>query len=148
MLKDDSMNTSQIGNIGESKTLCELTKLGVPCYIPFGDGNTSDLIADFNGKLNRIQVKTTNSLSENGVMEWKITRQEGYHGNRVTYDLNSIDFFALYCVENDILCFVPFDNNFPSSTISIRPDDYNGIRKNCMRFASDFSINKIINAIS
>ena len=140
------MNTSQTGNVGESKTLFELTKLGVPCYVPFGDGNTSDLIADFNGKLNRIQVKTTNCLSDNGAMEWKTTRQEGYHGNRVAYDYNLIDFFALYCIENDILCLIPFDNNCPSSTISIRPDDYNGIRKNCMRFASDFSIDKIINA--
>lgn len=39
------MNSSQLGNIGEVRVLSEFTKLGIPCYIPFGDGNTVDLIA-------------------------------------------------------------------------------------------------------
>ena len=48
------MNTSQLGNIGEVRVLSEFVKLGVPCYLPYGDGNRYDLIADFNGKLNKI----------------------------------------------------------------------------------------------
>jgi hypothetical protein len=39
------MTTSQLGNIGESRVLSEFIKLGVPCFIPYGDGNTIDLIA-------------------------------------------------------------------------------------------------------
>ena len=78
-------------------------------------------------------------------MEWKTTRQEGYHGNRVTYSTNDVDYFAFYCIETDIVCLVPFDENFPVSTLSIRLDDYTGKRLSTMRFASDFSVEKIIN---
>ena len=105
------MTTSQLGNIGEARVLSEFVKLGVPCYIPYGDGNTADLIAQFNNKLNRIQIKTTTSLNKAGAMEWKVTRQEGYHGNRVQYNVNDIDYFAFYCLETDIVCLVPFDEN-------------------------------------
>jgi hypothetical protein len=39
------MTTSQLGNIGECRVLSEFAKLGVPCFLPYGDGNTIDLIA-------------------------------------------------------------------------------------------------------
>lgn len=138
------MNSSQLGNIGESRVLSEFLKLGIPCYIPFGDGNTADLIAQFNNKLNRIQVKTTKSLNSSGAMEWKVTRQEGYHGNRVQYNVEDIDYFAFYCLETDIVCLVPFDENFPKSTISIRLDTYEGNRLSTMRFVKDYQISKFI----
>ena len=137
------MNTSQIGNVGESRVLFEFTRLGIPCYLPYGDGNACDLIADFNGKLNRIQIKTTQNVQSDGSMIWKTTRQEGYHGNRATYDLNSLDYFAFYCVENDVVCLVPFDSSTPNTSIKIRPDNYLGTRTKVMHFVSDFSFEKI-----
>ena len=57
-------------------------------------------------------------------MEWAVTRQEGFHGNRVQYNVEDIDYFAFYCLETDIVCIVLFDENFPTSGISIRLDDY------------------------
>lgn len=138
------MTTTQKGNIGEVRVLSEFVKLGIQCYLPYGDGSTVDLIAEFNGKLNRIQIKTTQKIGSSGAMEWKVTKQEGYHGSRVNYNLNDIDYFAFYCIETDIVCLVPYDENFPKSTISIRLDDYEGVRLNTMRFVSDYSINKFI----
>lgn len=139
------MNTSQLGNIGEARVLSEFTKLGIPCYLPYGAGNTADLIAEFNNKLNKIQIKTTSSLNKAGAMEWKVTRQEGYHGNKINYKKEDIDYFAFYCLETDIVCLVPFDENFPNATLSIRLDDYNGRKLSTMRFAKDY---QIINFIS
>lgn len=141
------MTTNQKGNLGEVRVLSEFVKLGIPCYLPYGDGSGVDLIADFGGKLNRIQVKTTETLNKAGAMEWKTTRQEGYHGNRVTYSLNDIDYFAFYCIETDIVCLVPFDKNFPASTLSIRLDNYEGKRLSTMRFASDYSVQHIVNQV-
>lgn len=46
-------------NIGEAKALAKFVELQIPVYIPFGDNEKSDLIADFNGKLNKVQVKTS-----------------------------------------------------------------------------------------
>ena len=139
------MTTNEIGNIGEVKVLAEFVKLGIPCYLPYGDGNKVDLIADFGGKLNRIQIKTCEHLNKAGAMEWKVTRQDGYHGNRAIYNFSDIDYFAFYCLETDIVCLVPFDNNFPTTTISIRLDNFNGTKLKTMRFASDYSVKNIVN---
>ena len=49
------MNTKSIGNICEAKVLCKFIELGIPVYVPFGDNEEADLIAEFNGKLNKIQ---------------------------------------------------------------------------------------------
>ena len=139
------MTTNEKGNLGEARVLTEFVKLGIQCYLPYGDASHVDLIAEFNGKLNRIQVKTTEYLNRAGAMEWKVTKQEGYHGNRVNYSVDEIDYFAFYCIETDIVCLVPFDENFPTSTLSIRLDDYQGKRLSTMRFASDYSVKNIIN---
>lgn len=138
------MTTTQKGNLGEVRVLSEFLKLGIQCYLPYGDGSNVDLIADFGGKLNRIQVKTCEALNKAGAMEWKTTRQDGYHGSRTVYDLEDIDYFAFYCIETDIVCLVPYNNDFPASTISIRLDDYSGRRLSTMRFASDYSVAKIV----
>lgn len=79
-------------------------------------------------------------------MEWKVTRQDGYHGNKIQYNKNDIDYFAFYCVETDIVCLIPFDDNFPTSTLSIRLDDYNGKRLSTMRFAHDCQIVNYVNS--
>ena len=145
ILGSDSTNTSQLGNIGESRVLYEFVKNNIPCYLPYGDGSTADLVAEFNGKLNRIQIKTTETLNKLGAMEWHVTKQNGYHGSRTIYDINTIDYFAFYCIETDIVCLVPYTENFPSQTISIRLDDFQGRRLKTMRFASEYSVQTIAN---
>ena len=138
------MNTSQIGNIGEAKALCKFVELGVPVYIPFGDGYEIDMIAIFNGKANRIQIKTTELVHNDSLMHWRTTKQDGYHGSKTKYDNNSVDYFVFYCIESDTLCLIPFED-IQSETISIRLDSYSGVRLSTMRFANDYRFEKIIN---
>lgn len=142
------MDTTLLGNIGESRVLYELVKHGIQCYLPYGDGSTVDLIADFHGQLNKIQIKTTEKLNNAKAMEWRITRQEGYHGNRVSYQPGTIDYFALYCLETDIVCLISFDEVAHRSTISIRPGDYKGTRRSNMRFSEDYTVEKVIRSRS
>ena len=66
------MNTKSIGNIGEAKVLCKFVELGIPVYLSFGDNEKADLIAEFNGKLNKIQVKTS-LKAEDGTMKFDLT---------------------------------------------------------------------------
>ena len=101
------MNTSQLGNIGEVNTLRILVEHNIPVYTSFGDGNEVDLIAIINNKCVKIQVKTTEKIHNNTLMVWKLGKQVGFHGSKVPYDEQSIDYFALYCIENNTLCFVP-----------------------------------------
>ena len=53
------VNTKRYGNIGEAMAISLFVKHGIPIAIPFGDNEKYDLIAEFNGKLNKIQVKTS-----------------------------------------------------------------------------------------
>lgn len=48
------MNSKDKGNIGEAIVLAEFTKRQIQVAIPFGDNARYDLIAEFNGKLNKI----------------------------------------------------------------------------------------------
>ena len=50
-------NTSNIGNVGQAYVIAKFIELGIPTYLPIGEGYPTDLIADFNGKLNKIQCK-------------------------------------------------------------------------------------------
>lgn len=57
------MNSKRIGNIGEAKALAKFVELGIPVYIPFGDNESADLIAEFNGKLNKIQFRVVKTAT-------------------------------------------------------------------------------------
>lgn len=138
-----SRNTSALGNIGQVKTLSKFVELGVPVFTPFGEGYTADLIADFNGKLNRIQVKTTESLHDDTYMLWKITRQNGFHGDKKKYTKEEVDYFALYCIETDILCLVPIEKA-QTYEITIRLDSYEGVRTKVMKFVSEYKFENFI----
>ena len=136
-------NTTLIGNVGLAKTIAKFVELDVPVYTPFGEGYITDIVADFNGKLNRIQIKTTENLHDDSYMVWKITHQEGFHGRKVKYTKEEVDYFALYCIETNVLCLVPFDNA-KTNEIVIRLDSYEGIRTKVMRFVSEYKFENFI----
>ena len=49
-------NTTNLGNIGQAYVIAKFVELGIPVYTPIGEGYPTDLIADFKGKLNKIQI--------------------------------------------------------------------------------------------
>lgn len=114
------MQTKQLGNIGEAKTLWKFISLGVPVYIPFGDNEKSDLIAEFGGKLNKIQVKTSEKLEDDRfiVSLESSTVHNGINYHHV-YNHDEIDYFALYNLESDILMLVPINKLENRRTITI-----------------------------
>lgn len=140
------MNTSQLGNIGEVNTLRILVENNIPAYIPYGDGNEVDLIAIIKNKCIKIQIKTTEKVHDGTLMTWKLGKQVGFHGTKIQYDEQAIDYFALYCVENNTLCFVPNTDTIPMQ-YSIRTDDYDGVRINTMHFVSQFTLETMITNI-
>ena len=116
------MNTKQIGNIGEIKTIAKFIELGIPVYLPFGYNEKSDLIAEFNGKLNKIQVKTS-LKAEEGKMIFSLVSSTIHRKNGVKhiYTNEEIDYFALYNIERDSLMLVSVnDPDIPATSITIR----------------------------
>lgn len=104
------MNSKRLGNIGEAKTLAKFVELEVPVFQPFGDVEKCDLVADFNGKLNRIQVKTSEKFEDSyfvvSLNSSTIRHQKDY---KHTYSSEEIDYFSIYNLESDTLLLVPIE---------------------------------------
>ena len=136
-------NTTNVGNIGQAFVIAKFIELGIPVYTPMGEGYPTDLIADFKGKLNRIQVKTTENLHDDSYMTWKITHQQGFHGNRIKYTKEEVDYFALYCLETKGLYLVPYDKA-KTNELVIRLDSYEGVRTKVMKFESEYKFENFV----
>ena len=104
------MNSKRLGNIGEAKAISKFVEMQIPVYIPFGDVEKSDLVADFNGKLNRIQVKTCEKFKNNsftvGLRSSTIRHQKNYSHK---YNKSEIDYFVVYNISSDTLLMFPIE---------------------------------------
>lgn len=59
MLFDNCRTTTEQGNIGEAYAIAYFTKMGTAVSKPLFINSDYDLIIDTNGKLERVQIKTT-----------------------------------------------------------------------------------------
>lgn len=138
------MNSKRIGNIGEAKVLAKFVEMGIPIYIPFGDDEKADLIAEFDGKLNKIQVKTS-IKSKNGCSVFDLTSSTAHrtNGERRKYLNSEIDYFALYSLDRDKIYLMKVPDN-PMSAITIRFEDTKSGMKSRVNYESDFLIENVL----
>ena len=141
------MNTKDIGDIGEAVTLSELIKLQISVYLPFGENSPCDLIADFNGKLNRIQVKTSKEVKD-GKIVWNLVSSTTKKGSNVNhkYDNTEIDYFALYNIESNLLLLFPVDK--PRASITFTYPFVYCKTASSNRNWEDYTIDKIIRRVT
>lgn len=138
------MDTKRIGNIGEAKTLAKFVELGVPVFLPFGDNERFDLIAEFNNKFNRIQVKTSIKASD-GKMKFDLTSSTVHRKNGVKhfYNENEIDYFACYNVERNKLFLIPVDQT-PETSITIRYEYPKNNQLSGVKFENDYLLENVV----
>lgn len=138
------MNSKRIGNIGEAKVLAKFVEMGIPIYIPFGDDEKADLIAEFDGKLNKIQVKTS-IKSKNGCSIFDLTSSTAHrtNGERRKYLNSEIDYFALYSLDRDKIYLMKVPDN-PMSAITIRFEDTKSGMKSRVNYEYDFLIENVL----
>lgn len=101
------MNTKQKGNIGESRILYEFTRYQIQVAIPYGDNARYDLIAEFDGRQNRIQIKYCDQKIINNSICCPCASSKNHTTNkrRDTYT-NDVDYMAFYIVSWDACCLV------------------------------------------
>lgn len=112
-------NSRTVGNIGESIAVSEFVKRELPVFLPFGQNTPVDILVYLNEKFLKIQVKTTEEV-KNGVMEFDISRTNGFTGRRKTYEKNEVDYFFLYCVENDFRGLISYEDLNSRYSLRIR----------------------------
>jgi DNA invertase Pin-like site-specific DNA recombinase len=91
----------KVGTIGEAKTLAKLSEYGIDCYLPFNEDTKSDIVADINGTLTRIQIKTSNRIVHNSLIV-KIQQS----GNHEAYLAKDVDYFVIYNMIDDELYMI------------------------------------------
>jgi len=92
------MHTKDVGNISEAKLISRFLELRYTVAVVFGDNARYDLIIDKAGILNKIQCKTGRIKGDNIVFN---TASVSPFTNQSNYYYGEIDFFAVYCPDND-----------------------------------------------
>ena len=139
------MNSKDKGNIGEALALAEFIKYGIAVAITYGDNARYDLVADFNGKLNKIQVKYCNQkISENNSIVCPCASSTNHTTNKhyTTYE-NDIDYFVFYLAEWDKLLLVPIEKIGTKKSIMFRMDKPKNNQSNC-NLVKDYTFDKIL----
>ena len=65
-----NLSSKQKGNLTELQSITAFYKLGYQVSIPYGENSRYDFIADINGKLIKVQCKTSREI-DTGVIELK-----------------------------------------------------------------------------
>ena len=87
-------DNKRAGEEAVARVLLRLTERGFDCAMPAGDNAAWDLISEKGGKVNRIQVKSTNRRSRPDSSVYHIRVQRG--GDRRSYKKSEFD--QLICV--------------------------------------------------
>ena len=139
------MNSKDKGNIGEAIVLAEFTKRQIQVAIPFGDNARYDLIAEFNGKLNKIQVKYCGQITENNSFICPCASSTNHTTNKhlSTYD-NDVDYMAFYLVSIDKLLLVPIEKLKGRKTITFRLEPPKNGQTTGINLIEDYLLDKTI----
>ena len=137
-----SINSKTKGQLSEAKALYEFQKYGVPVCVPWGDNERYDLVAEFDGKFNRIQVKTCNE-EENGAIVCYARSSTNHTTNKnlSTYE-NDVDYFVFVNQTYDLIALVPITEIGSQKTIRLRIDSPKSNNGKQIRYFQDFSFKK------
>lgn len=139
------MNSKAKGNIGEAIILAEFTKRNIQVSIPFGDNARYDLIAEFNGKLNKIQVKYTSQISENNSIVCHISSSTNHTTNKhYTVYANDVDYIAIYIEPWNESILIPISDCGKQKTFIIRKELGKNNQSKGIHLLSDYTFDKIL----
>lgn len=98
------------GNIGEVAILFEFVKRQIPVSIPYGDNERYDLIAEFDGKLNKIQIKYCSEETPNDGIICPCASSYNHTSTRQgweDYSEDGIDYFCFWIAPDNLALIVP-----------------------------------------
>lgn len=138
------MNNKTKGEFSEARALYEFQKYNVPVCLPWGDNQRYDMIAEFHGKFNRIQVKTSNE-EENGSIKCYCRSSKNHTTNKIcdTYQ-GEVDYFVFYNQTYDKIALVPMEEIGDKQAIALRITEPKNGQKKGIRFWDDYAFDKII----
>lgn len=123
------MTTISKGAVTELNCIKTFIEFGYHVSIPYGNSAKYDFIADINGKLIRVQVKTANWVTKGeSFIIWTTAVHTNSNGNSSEqYTDEQIDYFSTFFDGNCYL--IPVNDCKASKTLRLKPP-FNGIKKN------------------
>ena len=108
------------GNIGLGKAIEYFTSQGIPVAIPLNDTQKYDLIADFNGDLQRVSVKTSRYKSSETSYEVQLKNTGGSTGNNKIrlFDNTDCDYVFIYTADES-LYLIPSQDISATTSIKV-----------------------------
>lgn len=128
------MNKKGFGAMGEAAVTKYFLERNYNVFKEFGDNSRIDLIAEKDGKLVRVQVKTTQS--EKGVVKIDL-QKSGPNGYKYQYTASDIDVFAIYVSDRDVTLFLPVSSSSQRNH-NIRFEETKGPCGMKVRYAGDY----------
>lgn len=111
-----------IGRAGQYLVLVDLLSKGIQAF-DTAEGVSFDVVAEYEGKLIRLQVKTTQKMRVIGAHANPIyffhIKRSGKNGTKF-YDKKDFDAFALVALDRREVYYLMFDDNVKSNSICIR----------------------------
>lgn len=138
-------NTLIRGDVNELQCILDFQKRGYYCSIPFSGSCRYDVIADIDGKLCRIQCKSSTYNREEGTLKFSATRQTTNTKQtiRYTYSEEEIDYF--YTSWENYGFLIPVSEVSTSKYLRVASPKQ-GIQET-MSIAADYLIDNVIIAI-
>ena len=109
--------TNKTGLMGETFVIANFIDMGIPVYTPVDKSGKVDLLAYFDGGYQRIQVKSSSTVSlheadaSKGAYTFKLVKdssnKNGY--SKHIYTKDNIDYFALYHVTRHTMFLIPVE---------------------------------------
>lgn len=144
-------NTGLVGKIGEVTTIKKFIENGIQVYTPILDNTKVDLVAEFDGKLQRVQVKSSSQCVgvDNGATRFKLLSVGNIfnHGiatsKHTPYELDEVDYFALYDCNEDNVYLIKNKEDLQKD-ITLRHTPPTGGQTRHINYASDYQIDRYL----
>jgi hypothetical protein len=134
-------NTKAIGQLSEIMVAAELARAGYLVSVPLGENSRYDLIADKDGRLFRVQVKT--GRLRNGAIIFACYSSHSHRkGPSCRSYSNEVEFFGVYCRELETAYLIPIEDT-ASLTGALRVDPPRNRQNRKIRWASAYALSAL-----
>ena len=138
------LDTKKKGNLTEMQCMSAFIAQGCGVSIPFGDNSKYDFIADVEGQLLKIQVKTASLKDENSIkFSCRSTHVNCSGVKHTRYSKDEIDYFATYW--NGQCYLVPISECSVEKTLRFTPPKNGQIKG--ITFAHEYTLEKQLTKI-
>ena len=140
------LTSKQKGNLTELQCLTAFYEYGCHVSLPYGENSRYDMIVDVNGKLLKVQVKSSSAIDEDNSAIKFACRSSHVNSKgvqNIKYTSAEIDYFATFW--NGKCYLVPVDECSAEKTLRFVPPK-NGQTKG-ISFASNYELEKQLELI-